>query len=156
MGEQRDGIVLVQTGLVQAGLVQAGLEQTGKEQAVAVVSRAIDYFARWYASPIDIPAMAGSLGVSLETLEGSFERFRGRTTHEALIQFRLNRLCDAISANPGGLLTAQAEACGFPSVHQANRAFLANYCQDLVQFRNQCLRAADWRAEHPSNRYRQA
>ena len=109
MGEQRDGIVLVQTGLEQAGL-----EQTGKEQAVAVVSRAIDYFARWYASPIDIPAMAGSLGVSLETLEGSFERFRGRTTHEALIQFRLNRLCDAISANPGGLLTAQAEACGFP------------------------------------------
>ena len=142
--------------LVQTGLVQAGLEQTGKEQAVAVVSRAIDYFARWYASPINIPAMAGSLGVSLETLEGSFERFRGRTTHEALIQFRLNRLCDAISADPAGLLTAQAEACGFPSVHQANRAFLANYCQDLVQFRNQCIRAAGWRAEHQSNTDQQA
>jgi transcriptional regulator GlxA family with amidase domain len=129
-------------------LVQAGLEPADQEQAVAVVSRAIDYFARWYASPIDIPGMANSLGVSLETLETSFERFRGRTTHQALVQFRLNRLCDAISADPAGLLTAQAEACGFPSVHQANRAFLANYCQDLVHFRNQCLRASAWRAAH--------
>lgn len=116
---------------------------------MAVVSRAIDYFARWYASPIDIPSMAGHLGVSLELLEGSFERFRGRTTHEALIQFRLNRLCDAISADPTGHLTAQAVACGFPSVHQANRAFLANYCQHLVHYRNQCLRAAAWRSDHP-------
>ena len=115
-----------------------------------MVSRAIDYFARWYGSPIDIPTMASNLGVSLETLEASFERFRGRTTHEALIQFRLNRLCDAISADPTGLLTAQAEACGFPSVHQANRAFLANYCQDLVHYRNQCLRAAAWRSDHRS------
>ena len=146
MGESHEPRVVV-----QAALAQAGHEPAGQEQAVAVVSLAIDYFARWYASPIDIPAMAGSLGVSLETLEGSFERFRGRTTHEALIQFRLNRLCDAISADPGGLLTAQAESCGFPSVHQANRAFLANYCQDLVQFRNQCLRAAAWRADHQHN-----
>jgi transcriptional regulator GlxA family with amidase domain len=135
--------------LVPDGRVPDGLGLAGQEQAVAVVSRAIDYFARWYASPIDIPSMACSLGVSLDTLEGSFARFRGRTTHEALIQFRLNRLCDAISADPGGLLTAQAEACGFPSVHQANRAFLANYCQDLVQYRNQCLRAAAWRSSHP-------
>jgi transcriptional regulator GlxA family with amidase domain len=126
--------------------VQAVATPAGQEQAVAVVSRAIDYFARWYAAPIHIPTMAASLGVSLEILEASFERFRGRTTHEALVQFRLNRLCDAISAEPDGLLTAQAEACGFASVHQANRAFLANYCQDLVQFRNQCLRAAAWRA----------
>jgi len=129
-------------------LVPATAQAATQEQAVAVVSQAIDYFARWYASPIHIPTMAASLGVSLETLEASFERFRGRTTHEALIQFRLNRLCDAINADPEGLLTAQAKACGFPSVHQANRAFLANYCQDLVQFRNQCLRAAAWRAGH--------
>jgi transcriptional regulator GlxA family with amidase domain len=146
MGAQREAMTLV----------PAGLEQTDHEQAVAVVSRAIDYFARWYGSPIDIPTMAGHLGVSLEALEGSFELFRGRTTHEALIQFRLNRLCDAISADPNGLLTAQAEACGFPSVHQANRAFLANYCQDLVQYRNQCLRAAAWRSDHPRRRDQRA
>ena len=119
-----------------------------QDQAAAVVTRAIDYFARWYPSPIDIPAMASSLGVSLEILEASFDHYRGRTPHEALIQFRLNRLCDAISADPCGLLTAQAEACGFGSVHQANRAFVANYCQDLVQFRNQCLQVAAWRAGH--------
>ncbi|MFM2080624.1 MAG: hypothetical protein RLZZ219_1306 [Cyanobacteriota bacterium] len=112
----------------------------------AVVTRAIDYFARWYATPVEIPAMAASLGVSLETLEASFDLYRGRTTYEALLQYRLNRLCDAISSDPCGLLTAQAEACGFRSVHQANRAFIANYCQDLVQFRNQCLQVSAWRA----------
>lgn len=119
-----------------------------RDLAAAVVTRAMDYFARWYATPVKIPAMALSLGVSLEILESSFDLYRGRTTHEALLHFRLNRLCDAISADPTGLLTAQAEACGFGSVHQANRAFLAHYCQDLVQFRNQCLRAAAWRADH--------
>ena len=124
-----------------------GQQQCGQDQAATVVTRANAYFARWYATPIHIPAMAAQLGIDLDQLEASFERYRGRTAHEVLTQFRLRRLCEAIQADPSGWLTAQAEACGFSTVHQANRAFLSNYCQTLAQFRQQARRARAWRAD---------
>jgi transcriptional regulator GlxA family with amidase domain len=114
-----------------------------------LITLAMDYFAKTFQQPLDIPAMARRLGVSLTVLEYHFDHFRGRTIYEALTHYRLNRLCDAISHNPTGLLTAQSEACGFASVCEANRAFIANFCLDLVQFRNQCLHVAAWRQSDP-------
>lgn len=110
-----------------------------------LIALAIDYFAKSFQHPINIPAMARSLGVSLSLLEYHFDHYRGRTIFEALTHYRLNRLCDAISHDPTGLLTVQTQACGFRSVCEANSAFIANFCLDLVQFRNQCLHVAAWR-----------
>jgi AraC-like DNA-binding protein len=110
-----------------------------------LITLAIDYFAKSFQQPINIPSMARSLGVSLTLLEYHFDHYRGRTIFEALTHYRLNRLCDSISHNPTGLLTEQTQACGFRSVCEANRAFIANFCLDLVQFRNQCLHVAAWR-----------
>ncbi len=110
-----------------------------------VITLAMEYFARFFAQPIAIPAMAQALGVGLSTLEYHFDRYRGRTTFQALIHYRLNRLCDAISHNPSARLTDQAASCGFNSVCEANREFIANFSQNLVQYRDQCQKVELWR-----------
>lgn len=106
-----------------------------------LIAQALVYFARHHNQPVDIPAMAAALGVSLDELEQHFDQGRGRTAYQALIHYRLSRLCDAMHRNPTGLLTAQVEACGFRNVEEANRAFIDNFGLDLVHFRNQALRA---------------
>lgn len=113
-----------------------------------LMTRAIDYFARWYATTIDLSVMAHSLGVSVEELEQQFLYYRSRSAQAALTHYRLNRLCDAINHDPEIDLAALARRCGFRSLEEADRAFSGSYCQNLMQFQDQCRHVLAWRRAH--------
>lgn len=109
----------------------------------------VRYFSKHYGEVISIPVMAERLQIQLEQIEIAFDSHRQTTTTQALLEYRLNRLCDQMSAHPRGAINDQVRHCGLGSVQATNSAFEQCFGIDLQDFHQQCSLAASNRPVNP-------
>ena len=102
----------------------------------------VRYFSKHYGELISIPVMAEQLQIQLEQIELAFDHHRQTTTTQALLEYRLNRLCDEMSEHPCGAINEQVHHCGLGSVPSTNNAFEQCFGIDLQDFHQQCSLAA--------------
>ncbi len=114
------------------------------------------YFAEHYPDPIAIPEVSHNLGISLVHIETAFDRHKGRTATQALLEYRLNRLCDQMHRDPSEDITAQIDHCGLGSgltaFGRTDRQFMACFGIDLIAYHQQCFLAAASRVEQHDDR----
>ena len=82
------------------------------------------YFAEHYRNPIVIPEISQSLGISLIHIETAFDLHKGLTATQALLEYRLNRLCDHMHRDPSEEIGVQIDRCGLGSGQTAFRESL--------------------------------
>ena len=82
--------------------------------------------------------MAEHLRIALEQIEYSFDTCRRKTVVQALLDYRLNRLCDQMSEHPGEEIGEHMKRCGLLSVLEASLAFEACFGLDIAEYRLQC------------------
>lgn len=113
------------------------------------------YFAEHYPNPIVIPEVSHSLGISLVDIEAAFDRHKGLTATQALLEYRLNRLCDQMHRDPSEALEVQIGSCGLGSglsaVGRTDDQFVACFGIDLMSYRQQCLVAEATRQQQESS-----
>jgi AraC-like DNA-binding protein len=113
----------------------------GTLQDYAIILVVTEYFAAHYAEPITIPHLSHQLGISLLHIETAFDSCKGKTTSQALLEYRLNRLCDRMAKDPSHEIGAQIEACGLTSFLGTNTEFIEQFGIDLVEYHQQCFLA---------------
>lgn len=59
-----------------------------------IVLAVLHYCSQRHQEPITIPGLSRQRGISSIHIETAFEISKGKTTHQALLDYRLNRLCD--------------------------------------------------------------
>ena len=91
--------------------------------------------------------MAENLHIPLEVIEFAFDNHRKTTVTQALLEYRLNRLCDQMNDDPSGEITDQMRRCGLDSVEHTNTAFERYFGIDIVEYHQQCLLAAAARCQ---------
>ncbi|MFQ6540240.1 MULTISPECIES: hypothetical protein [Aphanothece] len=117
-----------------------------------LVGAALKYFARHFRRPIEMVLVAEELGVSEACLEFCFDQSRGMTPFEALQHHRLNRLFQAITAQPQQALGAAIRDCGLRTTAETLAQFEETFGIAMPLFRQTCRRAADdrqFRRHHP-------
>ena len=107
-----------------------------------IILEVVRYFSCHYTKVIYIPVMADSLLIPLEQIEFAFDHHRKTTAVRALLEYRLNRLCDQMSEHPSGAIGGQVRYCGLGSLKQANAAFEEYFGIDIYQYHRQCFLAA--------------
>ena len=61
----------------------------------------LHYFSQSHQEPITVPSLSRQPGISLFHIETAFDVDKGKTnTHQALLDYRLNRLCDLVFKDP--------------------------------------------------------
>lgn len=118
-----------------------------------VVLEVVKYFSEHYAESFTIPSMSKDLGISLIHIETAFDNCKGKTACRALLEYRLNRLCDLMAEDPSGEIHKQIQECGLSSFEKTNLEFDDQFGIDLVMFHKQCFLAAALRrqCEHRVN-----
>ena len=122
-----------------------------------IILKAIHYFSEHYAEALTIPKLSRDLSISLIHLETAFDLLKGKTAHQALIDYRLSRLCDQMSHDPSAHIGQLLARCGlqdeghslFSAFHHANEAFISCFGIDLVEFHQQCCLAELARLQRP-------
>ena len=107
-----------------------------------VVLEVVKYFSEHYAESFTIPSMSKDLGISLIHIETAFDNCKGKTACRALLEYRLNRLCDLMAEDPSGEIHKQIQECGLSSFEKTNIDFTEQFGIDLVEFHKQCFIAA--------------
>ena len=114
-----------------------------------VVLAVIHYFSEQYHKPITIPEMSRLLGISLLHIETAFDLYKGKTANQALLEYRLNRLCDLIGRDPSQEIGEQIRCCGLSSeispgldsFTETNDRFIECFGIDLIEYHQQCFLA---------------
>lgn len=117
-----------------------------------VVSKAWQYFNQHFPDPIQMPALAESLGTSLPCLVFSFEQIRQMTPLQALQDLRLNHLFAVLSDQPQQGLGRAILACGLGDTPSVPALFEQEFGIAMAHFLQMSRRAADdrrFRLEHP-------
>lgn len=115
-----------------------------------VVLAVIHYFAENYHETIAIPEVSRVLGISLLHIETAFDLYKGKTANQALLEYRLNRLCDLIGRDPSQEIGDQIRCCGLSSEFspglasftETNDQFIECFGINLIEYRQQCFLAA--------------
>lgn len=101
------------------------------------------YFAEYYRNPIVIPEVSQNLGISLIHIETAFDLHKGLTATQALLEYRLNRLCDHMHRDPSEEIGVQINQCGLGSGQVAfsrtDLQFIACFGIDLIAYHQQCF-----------------
>lgn len=114
-----------------------------------IVLSVIHYFSEHFSAPITIPSLSGQLGISLLHIETAFDLYKGTTANEALLEYRLNRLCDVMSRHPSREIGKQINECGLAfgsapariAFCRTNQQFIDHFGIDLVEYHQQCFLA---------------
>lgn len=117
-----------------------------------LVSDALLYFALNYANPIRMPDLAESLGTSLRCLDFSFDRIRGVTPLQALLEHRLNKLFATLTDQPRQGLSRAVRRCGLAETADVLGLFEQEFGISMPLFLLTCRRAAAdrlFRLQHP-------
>jgi len=96
--------------------------------------------------------LARGLGVSESCLVLCFERTRGMTPNQALLEFRLNRLFQTIRDHPDQGLRRSIRDCGLGHTAQIVQLFENSFGIAMAPFLLSCKRAQEDRAfrrRHP-------
>lgn len=120
----------------------------------------LHYFSEHYPEPITIPGLSRQLGISLVHIEIAFDVHKGITTNHALLEYRLNRLCDLMHRDPSCEISVQINQCGLGSgpksaladFHRTNHQFIASFGIDLIAYHQQCFLAQAARLQRDGNR----
>jgi hypothetical protein len=86
--------------------------------------------------------MAEQLQIPLEDIEYAFDAYKRKTTAKALLEYRLNRLCDKMSKNPAEEISLQITRCGLADFKGTNAEFESCFGIDIVEYHKQCFLAA--------------
>lgn len=108
----------------------------------------VQYFSEHYTEPITIPGLSRLLDISLLQIETAFDRCKGKTTNQALLDYRLNRLCDLMGHDPSADLNMQISQCGLASYPRTNQQFSTCFGIDLIEYHQQCCLAEAARLHH--------
>ena len=114
-----------------------------------VVLAVIHYFSEHYHESIAIPGISRVLGISLLHIETAFDLYKGKTANQALLEYRLNRLCDLIGRDPSQEIGEQIRCCGLSSEFspglasftETNDQFIECFGIDLIEYHQQCFLA---------------
>ena len=93
--------------------------------------------------------MSKQLGISILHIETAFDLYKGKTANQALLEYRLNRLCDLMSKDPSQEISKQINDCGLgaevdprvASFEETNLQFIACFGIDLIEYHQQCFLA---------------
>lgn len=124
----------------------------GCANSMEVVRDALHYFGMHFRDPILMPELADALGTTLACLDFSFDRIRGVTPVQALLEHRLNRLFTTLTDQPRQGLSRAVRACGLASTANVLALFEQEFGIAMPLFLLTCRRAADdrlFRLEHP-------
>lgn len=124
-----------------------------------IILAVLHYFSERYREPITIPGLSRQLGISLVHIETAFDIHKGKTTNQALLEYRLNRLCDQMFRNPSEEIGTQINQCGLAAglssglaaFQRTNRQFIACFGIDLVGYHQQCFVAEATRQRRKSS-----
>jgi AraC-like DNA-binding protein len=119
---------------------------------IEVVGAAVHYFGLHFRDRILIPDLADSLGTSLAYLDFSFDRIRGVTPLQALLEHRLNKLFATLTDQPRQGLSRAVRACGLADTADVLALFEQEFGIAMPLFLLTCRRAADdrlFRLQHP-------
>jgi AraC-like DNA-binding protein len=111
-----------------------------------IVLGVIHYFSEHYAQALTIPRLSRDIGVSLIHIETAFDRHKGKTANQALLDYRLSRLCDLMMRQPEQEISDQLRRCGlgleftsdFEAFHVTNEQFIQSFGIDLIEYHQQC------------------
>jgi len=102
--------------------------------------------------------LSRQLGISILHIETAFDLYKGKTANQALLEYRLNRLCDLMSKDPSQDIGQQINDCGLNAkIHswvtafaETNLQFIACFGIDLIEYHQQCFlaMAARLQAQH--------
>jgi transcriptional regulator GlxA family with amidase domain len=109
------------------------------------------YFSSNFARAISIPEMSEHIQITLEQIEYAFDNYRKTTATQALLEYRLNRLCDQMCKNPSEGISEQIIRCGLVEFQSTNLAFETYFGIDIVEFHKQCFIAAASRCQRSKN-----
>ena len=123
-------------------------DQLDKQKIVLAV---IKHFSEHYPESFSIPAMSKDIGISLIHIETAFDDYKGKSANQALLEYRLNRLCDHMANNPSQEIHIQIHDCGLTSFAKTNVDFIEQFGIDLVEFHEQCFIAAAARIQSERN-----
>jgi AraC-like DNA-binding protein len=107
-----------------------------------IVLEVVKYFSDHYPESFTIPSMSKDLGISLIHVETAFDNYKGKTACRALLEYRLNRLCDHMAKDPSNEIHRQIQECGLSAFEETNLEFDDQFGIDLVEFHKQCFLAA--------------
>lgn len=93
--------------------------------------------------------MSRQLGISILHIETAFDLYKGKTANQALLEYRLNRLCDLMSKDPSQEIGEQIKHCGLSakispwvaSFTETNLQFIDCFGIDLIEYHQQCFLA---------------
>jgi AraC-like DNA-binding protein len=114
-----------------------------------IILAVVHYFSEHYNEAITIPGLSKQLGISLLHIETAFDLYKGKTANQALLEYRLNRLCDLMSKDPSQEIGEQIKDCGLSakvspwvaSFAETNTQFIACFGIDLIEYHQQCFLA---------------
>jgi methylphosphotriester-DNA--protein-cysteine methyltransferase len=122
----------------------------------AVVRSALLLIADHVADPaLNALWISETLAISPEELDAAFSAHRPLSCDMSILNHRLSRLFERITAEPHTALEQQVIACGLASIEAADHHFRACFGIDLNAFHAVSLRAADdrqFRRSHPQRR----
>jgi AraC-like DNA-binding protein len=118
-------------------------------EAHRIVLGLIHYFSEHYQQAFTIPRLSHDIDISLIHIETAFDQYKGKTASQALLDYRLSRLCDWMSREPGEEISAQLKKCGlglelnsdFEAFYVTNEKFIQSFGIDLVEYHQQCCLA---------------
>ncbi len=117
-----------------------------------LVGEALKLFSHHFRQPLPLAELARGLGVSERCLVLCFERARGMTPNQALLEFRLNRLFQTIRDHPDQGLRRSIRDCGLGHTAQIIQLFENSFGIAMAPFLLTCKRAQEDRAfrrRHP-------
>lgn len=124
------------------------LDQLDEQKIVLAV---IKHFSEHYPESFSIPEMSKDIGISLTLIETAFDDYKGKSANQALLEYRLNRLCDHMANDPSQEIHIQIHDCGLVSFAKTNIDFIEQFGIDLVEFHEQCFIAAAARIQYERN-----
>lgn len=118
--------------------VGVALRKPAPDAGSPAVRKARDYIAAHAAEPIDIGAIAHSLGVSMRSLQEAFQRHLGCSPRRFLMDCRLRLARQALLTMPAGNISEIALASGFSDLG----AFAARYRETFGELPSETRRRA--------------
>lgn len=114
-----------------------------------VLLAVLHYFSEHFHETIMIPELSRQLGISLVHIETAFDLLKGITASQALLEYRLNRLCDLMHREPTADISSQIsrcglsseETCGLADFQRTDQQFIACFGIDLIAYHQQCFLA---------------
>jgi transcriptional regulator GlxA family with amidase domain len=119
-------------------------------EAHSTILSVIQYFAEHFSTAVTVPQLSRDLRIPLLQIETAFDLCKGKTANQALLEYRLSRLCDLMSFDPVEEIGIQLRRCGlgfdlssdFAIFHRTNEQFISCFGIDLVEYHQQCFIAS--------------